>query len=150
MPFNQQISIFVIVSDSDGAFFLVEVCENWYIGVGTEGTETLRVIVSVYGIEQPQIGKVIDIDAVLKDYHDLVFPEPHRLDESLETQLSDALVLMIVPEKHFVHGKLWVLSTADESQDIASEKHLDNSDAAIELWKKVWLEKAPYLSWRCL
>jgi hypothetical protein len=39
-----------------------------------------------------------------------------------------------------------VLATADQSQDIASEKHLDNPDAAIEFYKKELFENATYLS----
>jgi|LauGreDrversion4_2_1035121.scaffolds.fasta_scaffold622345_1 hypothetical protein len=42
---------------------------------------------------------------------------------------------MIVPEEDLIHGKLWVLSTADESQDIASEKHFHNTYAAIKLYE---------------
>ena len=85
MPLNQQIRIFVIVSNSDGTFFLVRVCEDGYIWVSAESTQTLRVIEGVYGIEQPQVGKVIDIDAVLQDDDDLVFAEPHCLDEGFKT-----------------------------------------------------------------
>jgi hypothetical protein len=82
------------------------------------------------------ISKVVYEYFMLKYDHNLVFPKPHRFDEHpianvLFRQFSDALVLMIVPDYHFVHGKLWVLSTADQSHDIASEKHHDDSDAAV-------------------
>ena len=40
---------------------------------------------SVDCIDQLQVGKVINIDVILDDDHDLVFMEPHRLDKGLET-----------------------------------------------------------------
>jgi hypothetical protein len=41
---------------------------------------------------------------------------------------------MIVPEQDFIHRKLGVLSTANQSQDIASEEHFNNADATIEFY----------------
>jgi hypothetical protein len=44
---------------------------------------------------------------------------------------------MIVPEENLVHGKLRMLPTADQCQDIASEEHFNNADAAIELYTRM-------------
>ncbi len=41
---------------------------------------------------------------------------------------------MIVPEKHFIHRKLGVRASSDKSQNIAAEKHLNDTDSTIEFY----------------
>lgn len=41
---------------------------------------------------------------------------------------------MIIPKHDLVVRPFWALSSADESENIASEEHLDNSDATVQLY----------------
>ena len=41
---------------------------------------------------------------------------------------------MIVPKEHLVLVEFWMLTTSDQCQDIASEEHFNNADAAIEIF----------------
>ena len=41
---------------------------------------------------------------------------------------------MIVPEHDLVVWPFWTLSSTDESQDVASEEHLDNSNSSVKLY----------------
>jgi hypothetical protein len=42
---------------------------------------------------------------------------------------------MIVPKENFVQGEFRVLATTDKGQDIASEKHLHNTNTSIKFYK---------------
>jgi hypothetical protein len=39
---------------------------------------------------------------------------------------------VVVPEKHFVHGKLWMDTTSDKGENVASEEHFNDPDTSIE------------------
>ena len=41
---------------------------------------------------------------------------------------------MIVPKKDLILVEFGMLSTTDQGQDIASEEHLNNADAAIKIY----------------
>ena len=70
-------------------------------------------------------------------FHLLVLPEFDCLDEGLERKFTNALVLVVVPQQHFVHGELGVRASAHQGQDVAPEEHLNDSDASVELYKNL-------------
>jgi hypothetical protein len=40
---------------------------------------------------------------------------------------------MVIPQEDFIHGKLGVRASSDESKNIASKEHLHDTNASIEL-----------------
>jgi hypothetical protein len=109
----------------DLALLFIWCGQHGYIWVWTQGANTLGVETSVNGVYQSQVGKVIDINSVFKDYHHpikcelvliwfvLVFAKFHCLHKRFETELSDALELMVVPEQNLVHGEFRMSSSAN-------------------------------------
>jgi hypothetical protein len=39
---------------------------------------------------------------------------------------------VVVPEHHLVRGEPWIVATSNNGKDIASKKHLNNTNATIE------------------
>ena len=104
--------------------------------------QPLQVRISLNSIDQPHLIKIVDVGTIFQ--HDdnsiqelnqnnlLIFGEADCAHLSLETQLSDTLEGHIVPEEDFVRWEFGSLATADEGENIGSEKHLDDADSATE------------------
>jgi hypothetical protein len=70
----------------------------------------------------------------LNHHNDLVLAELDILDGALVAELTDALLLIVVPKEDFIIWKFRMLPAPDQCQDIASKKHLNHSDATVELY----------------
>ena len=66
----------------------------------------------------------------------LVFAKLHRLDRGPKTELTNVLLLMVVPEHYFVRRELGSIASSRERQDVTSKEHFDDLDASFEVYNK--------------
>lgn len=57
-------------------------------------------------------------------------------DRALEAKLTDAFEAQIVPEEHFVCGKLWPLTASNKGENVRSEHHLHDADSSVQFYMK--------------
>jgi hypothetical protein len=61
-----------------------------------------------------------------------VAPELDRFDLGSERELTNAPVLVVVPDHHLVRRVARVVPAADQGEDVAAEEHLDNPNPAVQ------------------
>ena len=117
--------------------------KHWHARVCWQSANSFRVIACVYIVYQAQICEIIDIDTIFENYDNpnkmirslwslLIFPQLHSFNKSFETQFSNAFVLVVVPEKDFIHRKLRMWSSSYKRQNVASEEHFNYADSSIK------------------
>jgi len=74
---------------------------------------------------------VFFLTLVFKHDDDAVPSEFDRAHLGSEGQFSNASILMIVPDHHFVGRITRIATTAHQGQDVATEQHLDVTDATL-------------------
>lgn len=71
------------------------------------------------------------------DFYLLVLSEFDCFDKRFEREFTNALVLMVVPQQHLIHGELRVRASTHQSQNVAPKEHLHYADSAVKLYTKV-------------
>jgi len=115
-------------------------CQDRVVGAGAESADALGVGDGVDLEDGREVGELVDENFELQDHNDLVSSKPNSLDFMAETQLSNVLAALVVPDDHFVGRELTVLLRTDKREDVASEEHLDVSDPAVKLARDRLLE----------
>ena len=64
----------------------------------------------------------------------LVLSQSNALDLGLEVQLAKALHLGVVPEHDLVRGKLGLVTTAHQGNDVGPVQELHNANASVKLY----------------
>jgi hypothetical protein len=74
---------------------------------------------------------VFFLTLVFEHDDDAIPSEFDRAHLGSEGEFSNASVLMIVPDHHFVGRVARVATTTHQGQDVATEQHLDVTDATL-------------------
>jgi hypothetical protein len=81
-------------------------------------------------VQQRQVRKVVYINFGSKRDDHTVSSQLHRLHVVAKGELADATVLVIVPDHNLMWRETWHGAATHERKNVASEKHLNDSDAA--------------------
>mmetsp|Transcript_23786 Transcript_23786/g.57654 ORF Transcript_23786/g.57654 Transcript_23786/m.57654 type:complete len:173 (+) Transcript_23786:775-1293(+) len=104
--------------------------------IRAKSTEPFGVFDGLDVIDKLQIRKIVHIDLVFKNHHDSISSQFYCLYFGTEAEFSNAPVLMIVPDHNFVRRESRVSASANEGKNVATEQHLNVSDAAlVEIFK---------------
>lgn len=92
--------------------------------------KSLRIRYGLNLVQHFQIRKIVYEYFLFQNDNDSVSPKPNRSYFRTKRKLADASALVVVPDHNLIRRVLRVGSTANECQNIAPKKHLDNADAA--------------------
>jgi hypothetical protein len=62
----------------------------------------------------------------------LIFGEFDSSNIGLERELSDTFKTEIIPQENFIGGKLRLLATSNQCQDVSPKHHFDDPDSSVE------------------
>ena len=113
-------------------FLLVWAGKDTFLIIKTNSAKTERVLACFNRVYESEVGEVVHIDALLQDDDHLVSSKLYGVDVLLERQLSNALLLMIIPEHHFICWVFRMRTASHKRKNITSEQHLYNPNASIE------------------
>ncbi len=71
------------------------------------------------------------LDNRFQDDNNSVPSQSNRLDGSRLFNLNDRTLLQVIPDQNFVGWVLWLGTTSDQSQIVASEQHFNMANASI-------------------
>lgn len=81
-------------------------------------------------VHQRQVRKVVNVHAVIQRHHHAVAPQPHSLHLAAETELTNAPVLVVVPDHDLVGWVARVAPAAHQRQYVATKQHFYHANAA--------------------
>ena len=103
----------------------------WYSRTETE--QSVGVVRGVNLVTQREVGQMIDIDSVLQRHSNSIASQLDTQNDLSEAQFSNGLLDVIVPNKDTVGGSVGMERAAtDECNEIATEQHLDGTDATVQ------------------
>lgn len=132
MSLNLGCLILLIDSNFDHALCFLRSGKHGHARVGWQSANSFRIIACVYSVYQTQICEIIDIDAIFENYNYFIFPQLHSFNKSFEAKFPNAFVLVVVPEKDFIHRKLRVWPSSYKGQNVASKEHFNNAYSSIK------------------
>mmetsp|Transcript_31049 Transcript_31049/g.82574 ORF Transcript_31049/g.82574 Transcript_31049/m.82574 type:complete len:213 (-) Transcript_31049:89-727(-) len=94
-----------------------------------ETTETL-VVDCLDRIIQRQVSKTVHVHLAVQRHDNKISPETHSTDSTPEGQLCNNTALSVIPQNNLVWLKTRLVSTASKSEDICSEEHSNDAQAA--------------------
>lgn len=93
-------------------------------------TQSFRITNGFNLMQELQVSKIINVNLLQKYRHNAVSAQPHRLDLRAEGEITDAAGLVVVPDHDFINGVLRLGTAADQGKDVATKKHLNDTDSA--------------------
>lgn len=91
-------------------------------------TKPLRVGNSLDLMQQLQISKIVNENFLLQDDNNSISSKAHATNLRPKRQLPDTPALMVVPNHDLVDRIPWIRSTTDQSQNVATKEHFNDSD----------------------
>lgn len=90
----------------------------------------LRVRNSLNLVHKLEVHEIVHENLLFDDDDNSVAAEANGAHGGAKREFADAATLVVVPDHDFIGRVLWVGTTADESEDVTSEEHLDVADSS--------------------
>eukprot|EP00968_Pinguiococcus_pyrenoidosus_P005331 scaffold340_cov256-Pinguiococcus_pyrenoidosus.AAC.55 len=120
----------VVELDADMALADARARQHGGHRLGADGHEALVVGQRVDLIQQLEVREAVHVDLVGQDDDHAVSAQLHRFDFGAKAQLSDAAVLVVIPDHHFVGWIARIGATPDQRKEVTAEQHLHDPDTA--------------------
>ena len=99
----------------------------------SELTQATIIVRSVQAVDQSLVKEVEDVRFEVEHHYNDLLIDLNCLDLTIKCQLSDYLLLQVVPEHHLVGWPLRALTPAHQSQNIRLVDHLCNRYSTVKV-----------------